>query len=308
MLNYNLIYNNYIIIGIVLIIIIALLIYYYKIIYTNINFEINSVIPTVPKIVTYYNHSLINKYPVNNYEFPEFKKAKSYTVELKSGNSIFIPAGWWHWVFSKENCIAFSHIIHNFHENTVKEKQNLDYKEKNIKFYNHNNYKYIDFIKHSNDSIPFIYNDSNINKITETFLENTLNKINLLASKTKTIVTADKLNNTTITIINGNYKYFNILNSSAYYSYIGMSPLDKTDFTKFINNRWESSAKTAKNDIYLWHSKKNIDTGLHYDITDNLLTLHSGIKQILLFPPSETKYLYNDQLNNIQNYGIFSIN
>lgn len=304
MLNFNLIYNNYIIICIVIIIIIILF-YYYKKQYNIINFEIYSVVPNVSKNIIYYNHSLIHKFPVNNFEFPEFNKAKSYTIELKTNNSIFIPAGWWHWVFSKNNCIALSHIIHKYDENIIKQKQIFDYKEKNIKYYN--NYKDINFIKHCNDSQPFVYNDSSLNILTESFLDNKLNKINLLVSKTNNIVNANKLNNTTITILNGNYKYFNILNNSNYYSYIGMTPLDKIEFKKYINSKWELSAKTAKNDIYLWHSKKNIDTGLHYDITDNLLTVHSGIKKILLFPPSETKYLYNYKLNNIDQYGLFII-
>ena len=65
--------------------------------------------------------------------------------------------------------------------------------------------------------------------------------------------------------------------------------------------------KNTENDIYLWHSKKSIDTGLHYDITDNLLTLHSGKKTILLFSPSETKYLYNELMKNTNNYAHFRI-
>ena len=320
--NFNLIYNPTIIailsIIIVLLILLIYYLYYYQYYNDNynnlINFEIISVAPKTPHHVRYYNHSLIDKYPPNNDKFPEFKKAKSYKVELKPGSSLFIPAGWWHWVFSEGNCIAFSHIIHNFDEDNIKEKQTHDYKDKSVKYYNNN--EIIDFNKHSNESTPLVYNDSNINIITESFLEEKLDKINLLVSKTNTVVTPNKPNNTTIQIINGQYKYFNILNNSAdFYGYIGMNPLNKEDFSKFINTEWSALANKEKekekikkkNDIYLWHSKKKIDTGLHYDITDNLLTLHSGKKTIMLFPPSESKYLYNELLNNTGNYGVFQI-
>ena len=336
--NFNLIYNPTIIailsIIIILVVLVIYYLYYYQYYNYNyndnelINFEITPVTPTRPTHVTYYNHSLIDKYPPNNDKFPEFKKAKSYKVELNPGSSLFIPAGWWHWVFSEGNCIAFSHIIHNFDEDNIKEKQTHDYKAKSVKYYNNitrsngNENVIIDFTKHSNESIPLVYNDSNINIITESFLQEKLDKINLLLSKTSTIVTVNKPNNTTLKIINGQYKYFTIVNNSPdFYGYIGMNPLNKEDFSKFINTEWEALANNPnektkektkekikkKNDIYLWHSKKKIDTGLHYDITDNLLTLHSGKKTVMLFPPSESKYLYNELLNNTGNYGVFKI-
>jgi len=306
--NYKLIYSPvFITILLITFILVILLIYYNFFKYKIINYEIQSVKPKKQNIVTYYNHSLIDKFPVINNKFPEFKNALIHKVELKCGNSLFIPAGWWHWVFSEDNCIAFSHIVHNFDENAVKKKQTQNYKDIKIKYYNSKN---IDYIKHSNESIPLIYNDPSINIITESFLEENLDKINLMISKTNTIVNVNKENNTTNNIINGNYKYFNILNNSSdYFSYIGMSQLNKDKFKQFINNEWSKFANTKnnKNDIYLWHSKKIIDTGLHYDITDNLLTIHSGKKTILLFPPSETKYLYNELLNNVDNYGYFTI-
>jgi hypothetical protein len=311
--NYDLIYNpvfiwSFIVSLLVFICIFSIL--YYKYVYnTTINFEILPVTPKKPIIVTYYNHSLIDKYPVNTYKFPEFKHASQHKVKLSAGDSIFIPAGWWHWVFSEGDCIAFSHIIHNYNENIIKEKQSHNYKDKTIKYYI-NNANNIDFAKYSDESTPLVYNSNNLNFLTESVLENSVDKTNLLVSKTNTIVTSNKPENTTITLINGTFKDFLILNkSNKYYSYIGMSPLDKNTFNKYINNEWTNFAnsKNSKNDIYLWYSKKKIDTGLHYDITDNLLTLHSGKKTILLFPPSETKYLYNELLNNIKNYGYFHI-
>ena len=197
------------------------------------------------KHVTYYNHSIIDKYPPDKEKYPEFHKAIFYTVELKQGDSIFIPAGWWHWVFSKDNCIAFSHIIHNFNEEDVKEKTKIVViKKKKIKYYsNINTINNVDLNNHSIESIPFVYNDTNINLLEESYLKNILDKINLFVSKTNTIVSVNKPENTTTTIINGNYKFFDILNNSDYYCYIGMSPLDKDKFQQFINTKWTEFAK-----------------------------------------------------------------
>jgi hypothetical protein len=314
MLNLNLTYNKICFIVIVVILIITLLIYYYY------NKTANFIIVKVDSIrkqsgdyeslnknVEYYNHSLVDKYPPNSKQFPEFYKAKFFKINLKPGMSLFIPAGWWHWVFSKNNCIALSHTVNYYTEEDIKKKQVKNYEGKTVNYCN--NDSKIDFNKYSEESIPLIYSDLNGEKITTNFLERNLTKVNLLAAKTSTIVGVNKPHNTTTTIVNGTYNYFNMLNDSSYYCYIGMSPLNKKDYETYINKNWENFAnkKNCENNIYLWYSKKSIDTGLHYDITDNLLSLHSGIKKILLFPPSETKYLYNELMNHKNSFTRFII-
>jgi hypothetical protein len=45
-------------------------------------------------------------------------------------------------------------------------------------------------------------------------------------------------------------------------------------------------------DYNAWISSNKHDTGLHYDDEDGILTVISGEKEIILFPPSDSKYLY----------------
>jgi hypothetical protein len=45
--------------------------------------------------------------------------------------------------------------------------------------------------------------------------------------------------------------------------------------------------------INLWCSTKDLHTGLHYDGYSNMLVCTKGIKRVVLFPQSETPYLYN---------------
>jgi hypothetical protein len=42
----------------------------------------------------------------------------------------------------------------------------------------------------------------------------------------------------------------------------------------------------------VWISSNKHDTGLHYDDEDGVLTVINGEKEIILFPPSDSKYLY----------------
>ena len=42
----------------------------------------------------------------------------------------------------------------------------------------------------------------------------------------------------------------------------------------------------------LWITSKCADTGLHYDDKDGILCCLSGRKEVILYPPSDTKYLY----------------
>lgn len=50
-------------------------------------------------------------------------------------------------------------------------------------------------------------------------------------------------------------------------------------------------------DYNIWISSNKHDTGLHYDDQDGILTVINGEKDIILFPPSDSKYLYPYETN-----------
>lgn len=50
--------------------------------------------------------------------------------------------------------------------------------------------------------------------------------------------------------------------------------------------------KNINYDYNIWISSNKHDTGLHYDDQDGILTVIEGEKDIILFPPSDSKYLY----------------
>ena len=51
--------------------------------------------------------------------------------------------------------------------------------------------------------------------------------------------------------------------------------------------------------IYFWMNNGNINSGLHYDGSDNLLLQISGTKTIYLFSPEQSEFLYRGIFKNI---------
>lgn len=45
-------------------------------------------------------------------------------------------------------------------------------------------------------------------------------------------------------------------------------------------------------DYNIWISSNSVDTGLHYDDTPGLLCIIRGVKEITMYPPSDSKYLH----------------
>ena len=60
-------------------------------------------------------------------------------------------------------------------------------------------------------------------------------------------------------------------------------------YVKFPKNK---NIKTDKFEYNVWVSSGTHDTGLHYDDEDGVLSVIEGEKEIIMFPPSDTKYLY----------------
>jgi hypothetical protein len=90
------------------------------------------------------------------------------------------------------------------------------------------------------------------------------------------------------------------------YSYVGMSGIFPDEIGYKIPKFWKETFKGVMGMTTIWASHKNIETGLHYDLSDNILHVVSGRKKIFLFPPSETKYLYNDIIPKHTGQMIFS--
>ena len=52
----------------------------------------------------------------------------------------------------------------------------------------------------------------------------------------------------------------------------------------------------------VWMTSNYTDTGLHYDDNDGILCCLSGTKEVILYPPSDTKYLYKFETYDWMNH------
>ena len=86
--------------------------------------------------------------------------------------------------------------------------------------------------------------------------------------------------------------YLKIIRDGGIHAYVGMSPIDPDAIGYRIPDFWNSAFEGNMGVTTLWASHQEIETGLHYDLTDNILRVISGKKRVLLFPPSEGDNLY----------------
>jgi hypothetical protein len=230
------------------------------------------------------SHSKIYSYPPNPIEFPNFYNCKEQIYILNPGDMLYIPPQWFHWVFSypeidsknREN-IAISYNIYDlFNKNVYNEfalgkplKFTLD--KENHSFLNlelnniiscNLNHKFSTFVTTTNTIVPVKKNLNHIYKNDLTF-QNILN----LHEKEK----------------------FNInIGSNQIIPKMLDIKIPHIIETSFLNNEiipllW----------INLLNNKNSyIETGLHYDITHNVLIQIKGTKVVRLFNPKYSKNLY----------------
>lgn len=226
-------------------------------------------------ITTYLTHSIIDNYPPNIYKYPNFYKCKEHLYILYPGDMLFIPAYWFHWIFSynEKNSMnkAISYPILN--DDIYNKTTNIDilskkpfvyHVDENVSFDNFNDEVYI--FKSKNHNI-YPFNKSESNKIIK-------NKINY----------SDMVKNSK----NLNYSY-NFVCGNHDVTHLFKTP----QFLSFLLNK---NQETLKYKSLLWHSysinETPINTGLHYDSWNNFLLQLEGIKVVRLYHPNCHKNLY----------------
>lgn len=206
---------------------------------------------------------LIEEYPDKKF-FPKYYEAKKFEVILEKGDALFIPAGWFHWVFSEttENNL---NIAINF---WYKTEWDLDY----VSYKNHFKIHYspeFDYMKHLSDiHVPLLCSFSDTNFIPEQRVRKHFPSVHCMDS----LITLQE--------------FFEHDTGSNKYIVIPDPKLAK------YGPPWCSGLELAPRGSKWWINKGNVTTGLHCDQYDNYLCQISGRKRILLFPPSEYDKLY----------------
>jgi ribosomal protein L16 Arg81 hydroxylase len=225
------------------------------------------------------SHSKIAEYPPNPQLYPNFYHCKEQVFILNPGDMLYIPPKWFHWVFSygdenREN-LALGYNIFN---------------PKNEDVYNEF-YFGKPFVFNVNDNFDNISSLSDLNQNYEQ---------DVFLTKSNTIVPVQKDIKKTI-----HTKMFlkDILNLHQQQTHnIGISrephlKLFRDTNTNFYKDIIQRSFPKNVISSFLWlYLLKNnntfVETGLHYDITHNILVQIKGTKLVRLYKPSDAKYLY----------------
>jgi len=186
--------------------------------------------------------------------FPNLQYANPIHFKLNKGQSLYIPRKWWHWIKTTQKTFA----VNYWFENT-----------KEI------------------DHFPFIF-DHSIDC-----------DINLLNNEIVTVWNSEKNYDDHRDYEEKFSDFYNSGKDNAYVVTLNSYPSGsnnfniKQKFLPFINFPVDERLSFSHMyDYNLWISSNKHDTGLHYDDEDGILTVVEGEKDIILFPPSDSKYLY----------------
>jgi ribosomal protein L16 Arg81 hydroxylase len=236
--------------------------------------------------------SYVHKNPCSN-QYPNYYKARRFEVILNEGDTLYIPSGWFHHIYSEEVSSNINMSI-NFWTNTDK---------KEINIFNQS-YSHINTIPVLDSSKSIDY-ETNV-KLSQPFTFYT-------AFEKPTVQQLYELfNNLLLNNCKQSYNTFIShlvdLNSEHKYTYITFDEFIKqTDNYNYVlgnnisqhlnNNKWIQSLIPSflKNkDIFthVWLNHGNVSTRNHYDIYENILFQVYGSKIVLLCPPDERANLY----------------
>lgn len=213
-----------------------------------------------------FHHSQINT--IYNYDsppkpnfltYPLYYLAKPLVFEIHEGDVLYIPYGWWHWVFSKGENIA----INQWFTKNISDKPFVFKNNRKIDLTNF-------FEKVNGEGMGIASNNPNIQSFVR-----------------PPVYPKDKEE---IKFM-GTLKEFKTISKHKKYSgFVIENQLPE----EFINGVPEQVQDNS--DYNLWYYSNDANSGLHYDNYDNFLCQVKGSKKIYLFPPSDSKWLYGDKI------------
>lgn len=211
----------------------------------------------------YYAH--FSRIDSSNYLFyPSLLLTSPLHITLNEGDSLIIPAKWWHWIRSSKSIAVNYWILQGDKKTNAEEgvdERLIDTKQPCILNLNLNHDRFLQALADYKEKIDIW--DQSSGQVTD-------GKSNL-----STIVGDEKDQQYVITV--------------AGYSDSKLNDTLLNHVHRHINVPHQlSHCKIDKN---VWISPGNTDTGLHYDDFTGILTVVKGTKEVTLFPPEDTQYL-----------------
>ena len=265
------------------------------------------------------NHSAIDgDYPQLEAEpqpdanlFPLYYQARKIECTLNPGDMLYIPQGWWHWIFSQGEAIAvnfwfkatsktlanqlqldiynFSISQEIFQQQYLAKNQPLLLKQ-GAKYWQAIGLWQQDYLAMKKDLIiPEFFSGSGQHSsfapVHKTcFLKSDRNNKIKLFPQIRFQKLSQKIN-----------KYPQL-------NYVAFVPLSARMSLLADITKPDLLEQQNINSINFWYSYGNLHTGLHYDDYDNILVLVKGTKRVLLYPPNQSEFLYSKILPMLFNY------
>jgi len=205
------------------------------------------------------------KYSILPEEFPDanvyplYYKATKTELVIKEGERLFIPAGWWHHVFSEKPGKEGLNIAVNYWYDTPPEwREGVSFK---------------DVVPHKVKSSvppPVLSKTDTVRVFKSTSRRFTSDRISYKYPGTLEVV---------------NMKYDEFLKAKDPLSYILQYHVESID-----QHTPKHSTRFAEASV--WINFGNVYSHLHYDLYDNWLCQVKGTKRVILFRPEDRDYLY----------------
>lgn len=193
-------------------------------------------------------------------KYPDISKARRHEFTIRQGEMLYIPAGWFHWVFSDEVGEDGLNYAFNYWYET-----NWNYSKKTTE---------LPFVK--KHSIPYI-------QPVTLFKDG--EKLRLYKTKLNGLFPSDRVFRhfpNAAEFDPMTFKEFLITKNPAYYL-VQHEHDEIKKYTPISRDIWKAS---------LWVNFGGARTLIHYDEKDNFLCQISGTKRVILFPPEDRHLLY----------------
>lgn len=252
-----------IICAIILVAIILFIIYYKWIRTTKLADRLYDNIPKHLYENTYYAH--FSKITEDDpHKFPNLKKCTRFEITLNSGDMLYIPAGWWHWIESTGRTMAIN-FWWDAETSASRKREVLECSAT--------------FIPGTPCIIrrgyPYL-----TNKWSDQYLMSKINNVYVWNCKTDTMILSTMGDFIRDKVIDN---YIITLDAFSDNQHVLQKLLPDVIIPQQISN--------TKPHINIWFAYNKVNSGLHYDDTDGLLCVITGRKKVILFPPEDKIYL-----------------
>ena len=226
-------------------------------------------------VITYprFHHSRINALysydtppKVDLSKYPLYYFVKPFVFELFPGDCLYIPYGWWHWVFSKGENMALNQW---FSKKNFKNKKPFKFKNYNFK----SDLWETEVVKEKLKGIGHgggsdYQNTCSYKKLDRVYPEEP--HVLKIQSDLKELIDTGRF-----------YKKYLLF-------------LLENDLPDEYKNQLIDLNNIEKYNF--WYYSDGGNSGLHYDNYENYLCQMKGSKKVYLFPPKYTRFLYGDTI------------